>query len=124
MAISSRPDVSARRTVSVPQGESLRFERTSDQQLCRWGGGAGVAGVISMIAAVAVVVALGLPDASDVETLRDFADIRSGRILEHLFYLGALMMFALHVLVLHRVLRTAHPPLPSSARPWPSSVSS
>ena len=110
MAISSQPDVSARRTASVPQGESLRLERTADQQLCRWGGGAGIAGVISMIAAVAVVIALGLPDASDVETLRDFADIRSGRIFEHLFYLGALMMFALNVLVLHRVLRTAHPP--------------
>ena len=69
-----------------------------------------MAGVVLMAAAVAVVGALGLPDASDVETLRDFADIKSGRIFEHIFYLGALMMFALHVLVLYRVLRTAHPP--------------
>ncbi len=37
-----------------------------------------------MLGAVAVVVAWGLPDASDVETLRDFADIESGRIAEHL----------------------------------------
>jgi hypothetical protein len=68
-----------------------------------------VAGVILMVASVAVVVALGLPDASDPETLMDFADIESGRIAEHFLYLGALMLFALHVLVLHRLLRTAHP---------------
>ena len=43
------------------------------------------------------------------ETLRDFSDIESGRIAEHFLYLGALMLFALHVLVLHRLLRTAHP---------------
>ncbi|MFW2380468.1 MAG: hypothetical protein ACN4GZ_01830 [Acidimicrobiales bacterium] len=63
-----------------------------------------------MIAAIGVVVALGLPDASDVETLTDFSNIESGRIAEHFFYLGALMFFALHVLVLHRMLRTIHAP--------------
>ena len=51
---------------------------------------------------------MGLPDASDVETLTDFADIESGRIAEHFLYLGALILFALHVLVLHRLLKTAH----------------
>lgn len=44
---------------------------------------AGLAGVILMLGAVAVVAALGLPDASDPETLTDFADIESGRIAEH-----------------------------------------
>jgi hypothetical protein len=84
-------------------------EQTPDRQLIRWGGRAAVAGVILMVASVAVVVALGLPDASDPETLMDFADIESGRIAEHFLYLGALMLFALHVLVLHRLLGTAHP---------------
>jgi hypothetical protein len=56
-----------------------------------------------------VVGVLGLPDASDVETLRDFVDIEAGRNAEHALYLGALMLFALHASVLHRVLRTAHP---------------
>jgi hypothetical protein len=62
-----------------------------------------------MVAVGVVVGALGLPDASDVETLTDFADIESGRIAEHFLYLGALMLFALHVLVLYRLLKTAHP---------------
>jgi uncharacterized membrane protein HdeD (DUF308 family) len=62
-----------------------------------------------MLGSVVVVVGLGLPDASDPETLTDFADIESGRIAEHFLYLGALVMFTLHVLVLHRLLRTAHP---------------
>jgi hypothetical protein len=36
---------------------------------------AGLAGVILMLCSVAVVVALGLPDASDVATLTDFAKL-------------------------------------------------
>ena len=79
-----------------------------DRQLARWGGVAGLAGGLALLASFVVVGALGLPDASDVETLTDFADIESGRIAEHLLYLGSLMLFALHVFVLHRVLRPVH----------------
>jgi len=61
-----------------------------------------------MIGTVVVVVALGLPDASDAETLTDFGNIESGRIAEHILYLGALVLFALHVLVLHRLLKASH----------------
>jgi len=80
-----------------------------DPQLSRWGGVAGLGGVVLMLGAVGVVVAAGLPDASDAETLTDFADIESGRIAEHLLYLGAVVMFALHVAVLHRLLGTDRP---------------
>ncbi len=66
-------------------------------------------GAALMLGAGAVVGILGLPDASDVETLTDFSDIESGRIAEHFLYLGALMLLALHVLVLHRFLRDDHP---------------
>jgi hypothetical protein len=66
--------------------------------------------VLLLIGSVAVVVGFGLPDASDSETLTEFADIKSTRIAEHFFYLGALMLFALHTLVLHRLLARAHPP--------------
>jgi hypothetical protein len=97
MSISSGLDVS-----------EVRPAPDADRQLMRWGGGAGLAGVVCMIGAVGVVVALGLPDASDPETLTDFDDIVAGRIAEHFLYLGALMLFGLHVFVLHRVLRTAH----------------
>jgi hypothetical protein len=62
-----------------------------------------------MLGSVVVVVGLGLPDASDPETLTDFADIESGRIAEHFLYLGALVLFALHAFVLQRLLRPAHP---------------
>lgn len=80
------------------------------RELLRWGGAAGLAGVLALLGSFVVVGALGLPDASDVETLTDFADIESGRIAEHFLYLGALMLFALHVFVLNRVLRPAHEP--------------
>lgn len=80
-----------------------------ERELIRWGGIAGLAGVAAFIGTVVVVVGLGLPDASDPETLVDFADIEAGRIAEHLLYLGALILFALHLLVLRRLLEPAHP---------------
>ena len=88
-----------------------RSEVSADRQLSRWGGMAGLAGGILFVGSAAVIGAMGLPDASDVETLTDFADIEAGRIAEHFLYLGALMLFALHVLILHQLL-----PRGSSAR--------
>ena len=102
MSISSQPDASGT--------ELAHTDQRPDRQLWHWGGVAALAGVASMVATVAVVVGFGLPDASDVETLRDFGDIETGRILEHFLYLGALVMFALHVVVLNRLLAQAHRP--------------
>ncbi len=79
----------------------------ADRRLIRWGGLAGLAGVLLLLGSVVVVVSLGLPDASDVETLTDFDDIEAGRVAEHFFYLGALVMFALNVAALQRVLRSS-----------------
>jgi hypothetical protein len=77
-------------------------------QLARWGGAAALAGVVLMLMTVAVVVAMDLPDASDAEALRDFGDIETGRIFENLLYLGAVILFTLHVHVLYRLLEMAH----------------
>ena len=107
MSTESRLDVSAQQAASDRSSPS---ELSADRQLSRWGGMAGLAGGILLVGSAAVVGAMGLPDASDVETLTDFADIEAGRIAEHFLYLGALMLFALHVLVLHRLLRKAHLP--------------
>ena len=85
-------------------------ETESDQQLLRWGGWAGLSGVVLMVGAVLVVGGLGLPDASDVETLTDFDDIEVGRNFEHFLYLGAVMLFALHALVLYHALAKTHRP--------------
>ncbi|NNF55151.1 MAG: hypothetical protein HKN03_12005 [Acidimicrobiales bacterium] len=108
MAISSHLDSSARR--DIRSGGSRPTEQDPDGQLYRWGGIAGLAGGILMLGAGLVVGALNLPDASDPETLIDFANIESGRIAEHFLYLGALMLFALHISVLHRLLIPAHRP--------------
>ena len=109
MTISPRHDASAKRTGAARRGASPQSVQNPDRQLCRWGGVAGLAGAILMLGAGAVVGVLALPDASDVETLTDFADIKSGRIAENTLYLGALMMFALHTFVLYLLLKTAHP---------------
>ena len=107
MVTSSQPTVSASETVTARQSRASQSGRSPDRRLSRWGGIAAIAGVVLMVGTVAVVVGLGLPDASDPETLTDFADIESGRIAEHFLYLGALVLFALHVFVLHRLLRPA-----------------
>lgn len=95
------------------KGDSIEFlasvDRGADRQLLRWGGVAGVAGAVCMFATLIVVTGLGLPDASDVATLTDYPDIAAGRMAEHLLYLAALVLFSLHVLVLYRMLRPAHP---------------
>jgi len=105
----SRSEVSSRPAGAAPLGRSSPVEASADRQLSRWGGVAALAGVGLMLGAFVVVGVLGLPDASDVETLTDFADIEAGRIAEHFLYLGALMLLALHVLVLHRLLKEADP---------------
>lgn len=107
MSISSDSTGQLTQTDRVPM-ETLPGSRADDRQLLRWGGWAGLAGVLALLGSFVVVVALGLPDASDVETLTDFADIETGRIAEHFLYLGALMLFAVHLFVLHRLLRPAH----------------
>ncbi len=107
MSDTSQPRTPAGQGTSSPRGP-LESPWTAERRLLRWGGVAGLAGFALLMGALAVVTALGLPDASDVETLRDFEAIESGRIAEHFLYLGALMMFILHVVVLHRVLGAGH----------------
>ena len=87
---------------------SSRSDQAGERQLARWGGAAGLGGVVLMLLAFTVVIGLDLPDASDSETLTDFADIEMGRIFEHLFYLGAVILFTLHLPVLYQLLKTAH----------------
>ena len=95
---------------TMPDVPAQTSDASDDRRLLRWAGVAGLGGVLLLLASVVVVVSLDLPDASDVETLTDFADIESGRIAEHFLYLGALVLFALHVAALRRVLHSADPP--------------
>ena len=89
-------------------GASSRSGQAGERQLARWGGAAALGGVVLMVLTFAVVIAMDLPDASDVETLTDFADIETGRIFEHLLYLGSVILFTLHVPVLYQLLKRAH----------------
>lgn len=100
--------VSEHRTRPISGAASSRFDLAGEHQLARWGGAAGVGGVVLMLLTFAVVIGLDLPDASDPRTLTDFADIETGRIFENLLYLGALVLFTLHVVVLYELLRTSN----------------
>jgi hypothetical protein len=109
MSTSSEQQVPTQHAASMLPGRPSQPVVGVEQQLSGWGGRAAIGGVVSMLCAFGVVVALGLPDASDVETLTDFADIETGRVFEHVFYLAAIMLFAMHALVLQRLLRTGNP---------------
>ena len=110
MVKSVKPTASSPPQAAKQPSSNRSPAEVQDRRLIQWGGIAGLAGVAAFVGTVAVVVGLGLPAADDPETLTDFADIESGRIAEHFLYLGALVLFALHVLVLHRILRAAHGP--------------
>ena len=110
MSVLSKHNGSASRAASAQSVPPAPEIRPGDRQLSRWGGVAGLGGVVLMLGSLLVVGSLGLPDASDVETLTDFADIEAGRIAEHFLYLGAVVLFALHALVLYRLLSPVHAP--------------
>jgi len=84
-------------------------DSTAIDDVARWGGVAGMLGAVLLIAAGVVVGSLGLPDASDVETLTDFENIETGRIIEHFLYLGSVVLFALATVAMHRILARVHP---------------
>lgn len=99
---------SEHRSRLTPDGASSGSGHFGERQLARWGGAAALGGVVLMLLTFAVVIGLDLPDASDAETLTDFADIETGRIFENLFYLGSVILFTLHVPVLYQLLKRAH----------------
>ena len=110
MSLSTEPETSPTAVEPNRHDDPSAHEKAQHRRLSRWGGIAGLTGAGLLAGSMAVVVSLGLPDASDPETLTDFANIKSGRIAEHVLYLGALVLFALHVLVLHQLLARAHRP--------------
>jgi magnesium-transporting ATPase (P-type) len=81
----------------------------NERQLTRWGGFAGFVGGLLLLGAFLVVGAVGLPDTSNLDSLTDFPDIETARIVENALYLGALVMFALHSLALSRMLWSTNP---------------
>ena len=110
MAVTSDSETVAGRISVVTASATVRPDPKSYRPLAKWGGFAGLIGALLLVASAIVVGAMGLPDASDVETLRDFDNIETGRIIEHFLYLGALMGFALHAFVLYRLLKRSHRP--------------
>ena len=72
--------VTENRLIPMSNEGSTESDRFRERQLARWGGTAGLGGVVLMLLAFGVVIGLELPDASDPETLTDFADIEAGRI--------------------------------------------
>lgn len=87
-----------------------------DRRLLRGAGLTGTVGSLLMLATFVFVGALGLPDPSSPETLLRFPEIQYARAVEHLLYLAALVLWAVHHDLLHRLLRGTAPVLSTAAR--------
>jgi hypothetical protein len=87
-----------------------------DRRLLRGAGLTGTVGSLLMLATFVLVGALGLPDPSSPETLLRFPEIQYARVAEHLLYLAAIVLWAVHHELLHRLLRGTAPVLSAAAR--------
>ncbi|MDN5931497.1 MAG: hypothetical protein L0I24_10610, partial [Pseudonocardia sp.] len=87
-----------------------------DRRLLRGAGLTGTVGSLLMLATFVFVGALGLPDPSSPETLLRFPEIQYARAAEHLLYLAAIVLWAVHHELLHRLLRVTAPVLSAAAR--------
>lgn len=87
-----------------------------DRRLLRGAGVAGTAGSLLLLATFLLVGALGLPDPFSPESLFRFPEIRYARAVENLLYLTAIVLWAVHHELLHRLLRVAAPVLSAAAR--------
>lgn len=99
-----------RHTVSANPLEPL------DRRLLRGAGLAGTVGSLLMLATFVLVGALGLPDPSTPESLLRFPEIQYARAAENLLYLAAIVLWAVHHELLHRLLRVTAPALSAAAR--------
>lgn len=103
----------ARQTGSRPDG---RPPASVDRRLLRGAGLTGTAGSLLLLATFLLVGALGLPDPFAPESLFRFPEIRYARAAENLLYLAAIVLWAVHHELLHRLLRDCAPVLSAVAR--------
>jgi hypothetical protein len=87
-----------------------------DRRLLRGAGLTGTVGSLLMLATFVLVGALGLPDPSTPESLLRFPEIQYARAAENLLYLAAIVAWAVHHELLHRLLRGTAPVLSAAAR--------
>ncbi|MFI8412309.1 hypothetical protein ACIGB6_07480 [Paeniglutamicibacter gangotriensis] len=94
----------------------LRPLGSVDRRLLRGAGLAGTVGSLLMLATFVLVSALGLPDPSAPESLLRFPEIQYARAAENLLYLAAIVLWAVHHELLHRLLHDTAPVLSTAAR--------
>jgi hypothetical protein len=86
-----------------------------DRRLLRSAGFTGTVGSLLLLAVFVFVGALGLPDPFTPESLLRFPEIQYARAAENLLYLAAIVLWAVHHELLHRLLRVAAPVLSAAA---------
>jgi hypothetical protein len=86
-----------------------------DRRLLRGAGLTGTLGSLVMLATFVLVGALGLPDPFAPESLVRFPEIQYARTAENLLYLAAIVLWAVHHELLHRLLRDTAPVLSVAA---------
>ena len=105
-----------RQNTASPSARPTGSVDFADPRLLRGAGLTGTVGSLLLLAVFGFVGALGLPDPSNAESLLRFPDIQHARAAENLLYLAAVVLWAVHFDLLHRLLRAAAPVLSAAAR--------
>ena len=100
----------------IDHGKPLRPLGPGDRRLLRGAGLTGTVGSLLLLATFVLVGALGLPDPFTPESLLRFPEIQYARAAENLLYLAAIVLWAVHHELLHRLLRVTAPVLSAAAR--------
>jgi hypothetical protein len=87
-----------------------------DRRLLRGAGLTGTVGSLLLLAVFVLVGALGLPDPFTPASLLRFPEIQYARAAENILYLAAIVLWAVHHDLLHRLLRVTAPVLSAAAR--------
>lgn len=91
------------------------IRKAEPTDISRNGGLAGLGGAVALIAAFTTYPLFGLPSVDDVESLTNYPELATGRILENSLYLAALVLWAVHFVALGRSARDTATGKPSLA---------
>lgn len=72
------------------------------------GGVAGLAGSVGLVLAAAVYPIFDMPSPDHIDSLINYRDFATGRIIENSAYMAALLLWAISLMAIGRTLRNRH----------------
>jgi hypothetical protein len=83
------------------------IQKAQPNDISRSGGLAGIGGAVALFAAFTTYPIFDLPSVDEIQSLTDYPELATGRILENSLYLAALVLWAVHFVAIGRSARSA-----------------